>query len=124
MAVGVGGDASHIGPVVQNYTRPDRPYLEYPAFTVVGLNAGYTWPLGLGKATQTVSLSVSNALDADLLAKVARVGAGRSLTAGWRVAFRSSPPFTTLSSARSARTRGTSPAAPPSRPAAPCWARR
>lgn len=85
--LGVGVNGTHVGGVVQNYTRPDHRRLEYPSYTVIGLNASYTWKLGTGKATSTVSLSLANALDADLLAKVSRVGAERSLAASWRVAF-------------------------------------
>ena len=70
---------------MQSYARSDREYLEYPAYTLVGLNAAYTWKTG--KASQTVSLSVSNALDENLLEKISRVGAERSLNAGWRVVF-------------------------------------
>jgi iron complex outermembrane recepter protein len=81
----VGGAATHIGGVVQNYSRPGRQRLDYGAYTVTTINTAYTWRAG--KITHTVSVGVGNLFDTDLLAKVARVGAGRSLTLGWRVAF-------------------------------------
>jgi hypothetical protein len=34
-----------------------------------------------------VSAGIKNLLDTDLLARAYRVGAGRSLSVGWRVAF-------------------------------------
>ena len=80
-----GGGVTHIGEVVQTYERADRVQVEYPDYRVVSLRAAYTWKAGA--VTHTASISVANALDTDLLAKVARVGAERSLTAGWRVAW-------------------------------------
>nr|MCU0794282.1 TonB-dependent receptor [Opitutaceae bacterium] len=81
----LGASLNHIGDTVQTYERSDRVQVEYPAYQVVGLRASYTWKSG--EVTHTASLSVANALDTDLLAKVARVGAERSLTASWRVAW-------------------------------------
>lgn len=81
----LGTNITHIGEVVQNYARADRVRIDHPAYTLVGLNAGFAWPAG--KARHSVSVSISNLLDEDLLAKTSRVGAERSLTTGWRVAF-------------------------------------
>lgn len=83
--LGLGANLTHIGQVVQNYARPDRVRIDYPAYTLVGLNAGFAWPAG--KTRHSVSVSISNLLDEDLLAKTSRVGAERSLTTSWRVAF-------------------------------------
>lgn len=81
----LGTNLTHVGSVVQEYARPNRLALAYPAYETVGLNASYTWKAG--SVTHTVSASVSNALDTDLLAKIARVGAGRSLGISWKTAF-------------------------------------
>lgn len=81
----IGASVTHIGEVVQNYARPDRVRIDYPAYTLVGLRAGFGWPAG--KAIHSVSVSISNLLDEDMLTKTSRVGAERSLATGWRVAF-------------------------------------
>jgi len=81
----VGGTVTRIGSTIQSYTRPGRERLDYPGYTVANLHSSYTWKSG--KVTHTVSASVANLFDTDLLEKIARVGAERSLTVGWRVAF-------------------------------------
>ena len=81
----VGGNLTHVGSTVQSYRRPGRERLDYPAYTVAGLDTSYTWKSGA--VTHTLSASVGNLFNTDLLEKIARVGAERSLTVGWRVAF-------------------------------------
>ncbi len=81
----VGGIVTHVGEVVQNYARQDRESLDYPAYTIASIDTSYTWKAGA--VTHTAFASVGNLFDTDLLEKIARVGAGRSLTVGWRVAF-------------------------------------
>ena len=81
----IGGSVTHVGEVVQNYARADRVRIDYPAYTLVGLRAGFAWPAG--KTRHSVSLSIANLLDEDMLAKTSRVGAERSLTTGWNVTF-------------------------------------
>jgi len=81
----IGLSATHVGDVVQNYARSDRERLDYPAYTVAGLSASRTWKAGT--LTHTVSASVNNLFDTDLLARVARVGAERGLSLGWRIGF-------------------------------------
>lgn len=81
----VGGTVTHVGAVTQSYERPGRERLDYPAYTLAGLDSSYTWKAG--RVTHTVTAAVGNVFDTDLLAKIARVGAERSLTVGWRVAF-------------------------------------
>lgn len=81
----VGGTVTHVGEAVQNYARSDRERLDYPAYTVAGMDTSYTWKAGA--VTHTVSASVGNLFNTDLLEKIARVGAERSLTVGWRVTF-------------------------------------
>lgn len=81
----MGGNVTHIGEVVQSYARSGRQRLDYPAYTVASLDTGYSWTSG--KLAHSVNAGIGNLFDTDLLAKTARVGAGRSLTLGWRVAF-------------------------------------
>jgi iron complex outermembrane receptor protein len=81
----VGLTASHVGGVVQTYSRSDRERLDYPAYTVAGLSASRTWKAGT--LTHTVSASINNLFETDLLARVARVGAERGLSLGWRIGF-------------------------------------
>ncbi|MBC8011600.1 MAG: TonB-dependent receptor, partial [Burkholderiales bacterium] len=79
------GSVTHVGEVVQNYARADRIRIDYPAYTVVGAGAGFTLPRG--KIVHTFSANISNLLDENLLAKIDRLNAERSLSVGWRVAF-------------------------------------
>lgn len=70
---------------MQNYARSDRVRIDYPAYTVVGVGAGFA--LTRGKLVHTFRTNLSNFLDEKLLAKIDHVNADRSLSAGWRVAF-------------------------------------
>lgn len=79
------GNVTYIDSAVQEYARPGRLRLESADYTLVSLDADYTWRAG--KVAHTVSAGVKNLIDTDLLARAYRVGAGRSLTVGWRVAF-------------------------------------
>lgn len=81
----VGTTLTYVGPVVQDYARTNRLQLENPAYKIVGINASYTWKSG--SVTHTVSFSVSNALDTDLLKKTARVGAERGFALTWKTSF-------------------------------------
>ena len=81
----LGGIVTHVGSAVQNYARSDRERLDYPAYTIAGLNTSYTWKAGA--VTHSVSASIGNLFNTDLLDKIARIGAERSLTLGWHVTF-------------------------------------
>jgi iron complex outermembrane receptor protein len=81
----LGGTLTHVGRTVQSYERADRERLDHPAYTVANTDASYTWKAG--RVTHTLSAAVNNLLDTDLLEKLARVGAERSLGVAWRVAF-------------------------------------
>lgn len=72
---------THIGSTVRTYAKPDRAQIEFPAYDVVGLSISKTWKQS--KAQQTVTLSVSNLLDEDLLEKAARLGGERSASLSW-----------------------------------------
>jgi len=79
------GSVTYIDRAVQNYARPGRLRLESAGYTLTSFDAGYTWRAG--KVSHTVSAGIRNLLDTDLLSRAYRVGAGRSLNVGWRVAF-------------------------------------
>jgi iron complex outermembrane recepter protein len=77
--------ATYIGEFVQNYADTNRVHLEYPGYTLVSAGAGYRW--SRKKAQHHVSVSVRNLLDADLLARLARPGAGRELGMNYERTF-------------------------------------
>jgi iron complex outermembrane receptor protein len=80
-----GAGLSYIGPYVVNYEDAKHAYLEFPGYTLLALNAGYTWKTGASQCTFGVSLR--NALARDLLASNARTGAGRELGGSLRILF-------------------------------------
>lgn len=80
-----GTTLSYIGSYVGNYEDAKRAYLAYPGYGLIGLNAGYSWKRGTRQFF--TGLNLSNALDRDLLASNARVGAGRGLGVTARVNF-------------------------------------
>lgn len=86
-ASGFNGSAAvtYIGGYVTNYEDAKHDYLAYPGYTLLTLQTGYSWKI---KERQfNVSLVLRNALDRDLLAGNARVGAGRQLGLSTRVMF-------------------------------------
>lgn len=80
-----GAGLTYIGGYVTNYEDIKHAYLEYPSYALVSLQAGYSWKLG--QRQLSVNLGVRNALDRDLLASHARIGAGREFAASTRMAF-------------------------------------
>jgi len=80
-----GASLSYIGSYVANYEDAKRAYLAYPGYGLLGLNAGYAWKRGPRQFN--VGLNLRNALDRDLLATNARVGAGREMGFSARVNF-------------------------------------
>jgi len=86
-APGLSGGAglSYIGPYVANYEDPKHARLAFPGYTLLALNAGYTWKAGPRQFT--LGVSVRNALARDLLASNARPGAGRELGGSLRILF-------------------------------------
>jgi len=77
--------ATYVGAYVANYESTTRHYLSYPGYTVLATSLGYR--LQRGKLSHSVSLSVRNLLDEDLLQLQARVGQGRETTGGYTLAF-------------------------------------
>lgn len=76
---------SYVGSYVVYYEDAKRAYLAYPGYGLLSLNGGYSWKRGARQFN--VGLSLRNALDRDLLATNARVGAGRELGFSGRVTF-------------------------------------
>jgi iron complex outermembrane recepter protein len=80
-----GASLSYLGPYVGNYEDPKRVYLEYPGYGLLTLSAGYSWKHG--PRQYNLGLSLRNALDRDLVASNARLGADRELGLSARVVF-------------------------------------
>lgn len=70
--------ATYIGPHTAWYESSTRARLDYPGYTILNTAAG--WRIKQRKLTHALQAGVRNALDADLLARIARVGAGREFT--------------------------------------------
>jgi len=75
-----------VGGFVASHAERNRAFLEYPSYTLFGTALNYSWEPS--KTTRhTVGLAVRNAADLDLLARVARAGSGRTLSASYRATF-------------------------------------
>lgn len=81
----LGASWSYISRFVANYEDRQRFRLEYPGYALTNLSASY--PLRRGKFTHGFGLVVRNVFDCDLLRKLARVGAGREITASYRLTY-------------------------------------
>lgn len=80
-----GVSLSYLGSYVGNYEDAKRAYLTFPGYSLLTLNAGYAWKRGPRQFN--LGLSLRNALDRDLLASNARLGAGRELGFSARMNF-------------------------------------
>ncbi|MGH7957180.1 MAG: TonB-dependent receptor domain-containing protein [Opitutaceae bacterium] len=74
---------SHISDFVASHEDRQRHRLDYPSYSIVSISASYS--KRVGKVTHGVGLVVRNVFDTDLLAKLARLGAGRELSASYRL---------------------------------------
>lgn len=81
----LGASWNYIAGFTATYGDSQREFLEYPGYGLLGLNASRA--IKRGKHTHTFGLSVRNALDRDLLAGQARLGAGREWMGSWRLAL-------------------------------------
>jgi iron complex outermembrane recepter protein len=80
-----GAGITYIGDYVANYEDAKHAFLEYPGYTLLNFQVGYSWKI---KQRQlNVSLSLRNAFNRDLLASNARVGADRQLGISTRMMF-------------------------------------
>jgi len=80
-----GASVTYIGEYVANYEDAKHAYLGYPGYTLLNLQVGYSWRTK--RRQVSVSLSLRNALNRDLLADNARVGAGSQFGLGTRMIF-------------------------------------
>jgi iron complex outermembrane receptor protein len=80
-----GAGLTYISGYVANYEDAKHAYLEYPGYALINLHSGYSWKIG--PRLLNVNLSVRNALNRDLLASHARIGAGRELGVSTRMTF-------------------------------------
>jgi iron complex outermembrane receptor protein len=80
-----GAGLNYIGPYVANYDDPKHAYLAFPGYALVTLNTAYAWKRGAKQFS--VGLSLRNALNRDLVASNARIGAARELGVSARIAF-------------------------------------
>ncbi len=80
-----GVSMQYVSNYVANYEDSVHGYLEYPDYALLGLSVGYAWK----SKARTIELETAlrNALDRDLLASNARVGAGRELIVSARMYF-------------------------------------
>ena len=76
---------SYLSAFIASYEDKQRFRLEYPGYALTSLSASY--PLRRGKFTHGLGLSVRNVFDSDLLRKLARTGAGREITASYRLTY-------------------------------------
>ncbi len=77
----VGAGLTYVSDTVSSYENATHAYLAYPSYALVSLNAGYRWKQGT--FGHSVTVTARNALDRDLLAAVARVGASREFTVNY-----------------------------------------
>lgn len=73
----------YISDFIANYEDRQRQRLDYPGYATANLGASYS--KRLGPRTHTVGCTVRNVFDADLLRKLARIGAEREFTVNYRV---------------------------------------
>lgn len=79
----VSGSCSYISDFVAHYEDRQRHHLEYPGYSIASMSTSYS--KRIGTRTHGVGLVVRNVLDTDLLAKLARVGAGREFSVSYRL---------------------------------------
>lgn len=76
---------NYIGPHTAWYESVSRERLNNPGYTVVSTN--FSYQLKRGTRSHQFTASIKNLLDTDLLAKIARNGAGRELSLGYQQRF-------------------------------------
>ncbi|HEY8993676.1 MAG TPA: hypothetical protein VIM71_03245 [Lacunisphaera sp.] len=80
-----GASWQYLDGYVANYEDSRRDFLEYPGYGLCHLSSGYQWRWGARQLQ--VEAALRNAFDRDLLASLARVGAGRELAFSARLVF-------------------------------------
>lgn len=82
---GCGMSYAWIGDHVAVYPSNSRARVDYDAYSVVAVNAGYNWVRR--KVRHAVTLNLRNAAGVDLLAAAGRIGGDRALDASYTVRF-------------------------------------
>ena len=80
-----GAGLTYVSDTVSSYENATNAYLDYPSYALVSLSASYRWKQG--KFGHSVTVAARNALDRDLLAAVARVGAGREYSVNYGLSW-------------------------------------
>jgi len=81
----LGASWSYLSAFIADYEDKQRFRLEYPGYGIASVSASYS--LRRGKYSHGFGLAGRNILDSDLLRKLARFGAGREITASYRLGF-------------------------------------
>lgn len=80
-----GASLVYIGSYVQTYADSRHAELTYPGYSFVTANLGYRWKSGA--RAHAVSMKLSNVLNEDLLARVARTGSDPAMSVGYRLSY-------------------------------------
>ncbi len=81
----MGAALTHVSSTVASYETATHAYQQYPSYTLASLSLSYR--MKFGNYNHGITVSVRNALDRDLLAQVARVGAGREFALNYGVGW-------------------------------------
>jgi outer membrane receptor protein involved in Fe transport len=81
----MGTALTHVSSTVASYETATHAYQQYPSYTLASLSLSYR--MKMGNYNHGITVSVRNALDRDLLAQVARVGAGREFALNYGVGW-------------------------------------
>ena len=81
----MGAGATYVSDTVASYENATHAYLAYPAYVLASASVSYRWKTG--DVTHGATVSVRNAFDRDLLAQVARVGAGREFAVNYGLSW-------------------------------------
>ncbi|NBQ58747.1 MAG: TonB-dependent receptor [Opitutaceae bacterium] len=81
----MGTALTHVSSTVASYETATHAYQQYPSYTLASLSLSYR--MKIGNYNHGITVSVRNALDRDLLAQVARVGAGREFALNYGVGW-------------------------------------
>jgi len=81
----LGAGATYVSDTVASYENATHAYLAYPAYVLASASVSYRWKTG--PVTHGATVSVRNAFDRDLLAQVARAGAGREFAVNYGLSW-------------------------------------
>lgn len=81
----IGAGMTYLSDSVASYENATHAYLAYPAYTLLNVSVSYRFKAG--KYNHGVTVSVRNVLDRDLLAQVARAGAGREFAVNYGLSW-------------------------------------